>query len=126
MFDFKFEKHNWYFPFSFLTTYTVPCLFLEGVQKRNSYLSVSTFTSKNISRKFFVVCLSLNMFLLPLSVFLTRKCINHTYLVSSYSLNTISKPYFIFYTRQQCEIYLSWCSFAFKISIVRLFLIRNL
>ena len=62
-------------------TYNGPCLFVDRVQKRNCYLSVSTLTSKNIRGGLFVVFLSLNMFVLPFFGVLTLKFITGFYLV---------------------------------------------
>ena len=83
---FKVEKDHSYFLFSFLTsvdlfyfffwgfqtlnTYTALCLFVDRIQKRNYYFTVSTLTSKNVSRTLSVVCFSLNMLFLPFSAFL--------------------------------------------------------
>ena len=103
------EKHHSHFAFSFLTTvdlfyclfwgfwtlntYTVPCLFVERIQKRNCYLSASTLKSKNISGTLFLVCLSLHMFFIVFSALLTWKCINRSYVVpnlhSKYSKDTL-------------------------------------
>ena len=82
-----------------LNTYTVPCFFIDAVEKFNCYLSVSILASKNISGILFVVCFSPSMFFLPFPCILTQKCINHTYLVAIYTLNTTSTtstPYFLF------------------------------
>ena len=68
-----------------LNRYTVPCLFPGRVQKRNCYLSVSTLTSKDISSTLFILCFSLNVFVLPFSGILTWKSINHSYLVPVYT-----------------------------------------
>ena len=61
--------------------YTGTCLFVDRVQKRNCYLSVSTLTSKNIRGGLVVVFLSLNMFVLPFFGVLTLKFITGFYLV---------------------------------------------
>ena len=79
-----------------LNTYTVPCFFIDVVEKFNCYLSVSILASKNISGILFVVCFSPSMFFLPFRCILSQKCINHTYLVAIYTLNTTSTPYFLF------------------------------
>ena len=65
---FNLEKHHWYFAFRFLTTvyflhclfwsystlnkYAVPWLFVDRVQKLNSYLFVSTLFLKNMTGYF--------------------------------------------------------------------------
>ena len=68
-----------------LNIYTVPCLLVDRVQKRNCYLSIRTLTSKNISGNLILVCFPLNMFFLPFSAILTRKCINYTYFAAVYT-----------------------------------------
>ena len=84
---FNLQKRNSHFGFSFmstvdlfyclfrgfqtLNTHTVPCSFVERVQKRYCYLSVSTLTSKNMSGTLFVFRFSLNMMFLPFFVRLT-------------------------------------------------------
>ena len=65
---FNLGKYHWYFPFRFLTTvyffyclfwnfsrlnkYAVPWLFVDRVQKLNSYLSVGTLFFKNMTGSF--------------------------------------------------------------------------
>ena len=74
-----------------LTTYTVPCFFVDKVEKCNSYVSVRTLTTKNITSTFIVVFFSPNMLFLSeygIVTSLTRKFMNHTYLVQVYTLNT--------------------------------------
>ena len=71
------KKHYSYFSFGFLTPirlfyclvrcferlnkYTVPCLFVDRVQKRVCYLPVSSFISKTFTSNFFVICFSINV-----------------------------------------------------------------
>ena len=65
----------------------LPYLLFDIVQKRNSYLSIPTLTSKNISSTLFVVRFCLNMFALPICGIFTWKCINHSYLVLVHTAN---------------------------------------
>ena len=76
-----------------VNTYTVPCLLIYSGQKRHFYLTVTTLTSKNISRTFFVVCLPLNTFFLPFTCILTCRYINQFHPVWVYTLNTQSTGY---------------------------------
>ena len=84
---FHLQKHYSYFVFSFLTTvdhfqfsfrgfcvlntYIVPSIFVDRDQKRDSYISEITLTSKNFSASDFGICLSLHMFFPPFSGILT-------------------------------------------------------
>ena len=70
--------HCLFWGFPKLNTYTVPCLFVDRVQKCNSCLSVRTLTCNNSSGTLFFVCFSVNMFFLPFSTILTWKSINHS------------------------------------------------
>ena len=90
------------------------CLFVDRVQKYNSYLFVSTLTSKNISGTLCVVCSTLNLLFLPFSGILSWKFINHTYPVAVFTLYTPRKPYFFVYNHQKHNIYLSWFPLTFK------------
>ena len=63
--------------------YTGTCLFVDRVQKRNCYISVSTLTCKNIRGSFFLDLLSINMFFLPFFDVLTLKLISGFYLVQA-------------------------------------------
>ena len=76
-----------------LIPYTVPCLFVDRVQKRNCYLTVSTLRFRKISGTLFVFCFSLNMIYLPFCRAWTWKCINHACLVAVYTLNTPRTQY---------------------------------
>ena len=67
----SFQLSDWCWPFSplilrllTLITYTVPFLFFDRVQKENCYIYLRTQTSRSVSRMFFVVWLSINMFFL--------------------------------------------------------------
>ena len=92
---------------------TVPCFFVDKVEKCNSYVSVRTLTTKNITSTFIVVCFSLNMLFLSeygIVTSLTRKFMNHTYLVEVYTLNTQRTPYFFLYNRWNfnCTFFLTF------------------
>ena len=105
-----------------LNTYTLPSMFVDKVNWYNCYPSVSTLTFKNISRNLFVLCLSLNLFFLQFTGILTKKFINHTYLVAYYIRNTPSTCSFLIYNGYKRNIYLWCCPLTFKASMVPFFL----
>ena len=107
--------------FSFLTTvdhfqclfwsfwtqnrYTLPCLFVNRVQKRKRYVSEISLTSKNISATYFVICLSLHMFSLPFWGIFILKSMNHIYLLSVYTLNTPNTRISLFITAKKVTFF---------------------
>ena len=51
---------------------------------------------------------------------------NHTHFDADSTLNTPNTCCFFVYNHWKCNIYLSCCALAFKTTVVRLFLLRNL
>ena len=107
-------------------TYTLLCLFVDRANKCHYYLSVSTFTSKNLTGTLLVFCLSLTMDSLPFSRILTRKYINRRYLVAVYALNIPTTPSFFVYSRLKRNVYHSCCLFTFRTSIVPFLLLGKM
>ena len=128
-FSFMSSGHVFYclfWGFQRLNTHTVPCSFVETVEKRFCYLSVRTLRSKNIHCSLFSsLLLSKYMLVLPLPGILIWKYIKEIYLVAVYTLNTRSTPNFFVYNREKRNIYSSWCPFAFKTSYERFLLVWN-
>ena len=70
-------------------------MFVDWVQKRYCYLSVSTFTSKNINGILFFVWYTLNIFFLLFSGALSWKCVNHTFSVAVSTVDTTEHTLFL-------------------------------
>ena len=71
--------------FQAVSTYTVPCSFVDRFQQFNCYFSVSSLSLKNTTATLFVVSFSLNVFFLLFSCTLSWNCMNHEYCSSLHS-----------------------------------------
>ena len=85
---FKLEKYHLCFPFSFETTVNLFLLLILGFLNAK-YIHFRWLFVERVQKGNCCLCkrFSLNMFLSPFCGILTRKCINHRYLVTVYTLN---------------------------------------